>query len=259
MKIFMSFLAAIVFLMTLSACESGSEIKYLETSVTHEYIGTMTFRSEKEYNEKGELTTFIQYNDGVEFSRVEYSYTENETICKTTQPEQTGIIRQKYEKDAAGNVTRFEMYVDDVLYSVSESTYDGNGNVLTTRVESVSSGITSNIAYVYDTFGNCIRETYEHSCGIGETTEHTYDETGKIVSSVTTSLQGILTSREEHSWNEEGVELIKSSDDDGILISTAAITYDEAGNMLTSETYDESGALILRSTYTYEKFEIPVK
>jgi YD repeat-containing protein len=152
------------------------------------------------------------------------------------------------------------MYLDDVLHSVTESAYDANGNILNSTQKTISNGseITTSTAYVYDAAGNPIRVTYEFD-GVGTVTENSYDSAGKLVSAVTCDLLGHLTKREEHSWNEAGAELVSTYNPAGDLISTTAHTYDEAGNVLTSETYDPEGNPVQRTIYTYQKFNIPIK
>lgn len=259
MKKVVSAVLSLFLIFTLTACQSQTETKYLQTSVTQEYIGNMTFRSETEYDSDGRQLTFIQYTDGVETSRVEYSYTDSSVIGTITQDGETGTMKQVYEKDEAGNITHIEMYVDDVLYSVSDATYDENGNILVTTQTSITIDRTTTVTYTYDEKGNNLTVTYEYGEGLGMTTENTYDENDRLLTAMTYDLDGTLSSREEHSWDESGVEKVCAYNADGSLTSTQFITYDEHGNVLTSESFDAAGELTLRITYTYEKFEVPVE
>lgn len=259
MKRLLTLITAILFLLILSACQPKTEVKWLETSVTQEYIGTLTFRSETEYDENGLKTMFIQYTDGEEISRVEYTYTANEIIGKTTQNGETGIIRQKYEKDDSGNITRLEMYVDDVLYSVTENTYNDQDQLLSSTQETIATENQYTITYTYDDEGNAIRLVYDYGNGIGSIAENTFDDNGNLITCVTSDLQGSIRRREEHTLNEDGVEIIRILEPEVNRISVRYDTKDEHGNLLLSETYDENGELMVRVTYTYERFEIPVK
>ena len=245
-------------LILLCGCTVRTELKYLETSVTHEYIGAVTLRSEMEYDEAGNQTAFIQYRDGEEFSRITYTHTDGEILGEITQGAQAGTIRQVYEQDADGNITRLEMYVDNELYSLTESTYDTNGNVLTSVQKTIPGDITTTTTYVYDENSNPIRVTYDFD-GAGTVTENSYDSAGRLVSAVTYDLLGHLTARKEHTWNEAGVELVSTYNPADERTETIAKTYDEAGNLLTAETYGPEGNLTLRTTYTYQKIKIPVK
>lgn len=258
MKRTLALIFAMIAITTLSACQPQTETKYLETSVTQEFIGTMTFRTESEYDEDGTLLTFTQYTDGVETSRVQYSYTDNSIIGEVTQNGETGTTKQVYQKDATGNITHIEFYLDEVLYSVSDATHDENGNILTNTQQTIVTERTTTVTYTYDDDGNPLTITYEYGNDIGSVTENTYDENGKLLTSIVSDLQGNVTNREEYSRNETNVETVSIYDGDGNLTGTRTVTYDEAGNMLTSETFDASGTLTLRITYTYEKIEVPV-
>lgn len=259
MKKALALIIAVTVLLTLSACQTQTETKYLETSVTQEYIGNVTFRSVSEYDEEGTKLSFTQYTDDVEISRVQYSYTDNTIIGEVTQDGETGTTKQVYEKDEAGNITHIEFYMDDVLYSVSDATHDENGNILTNTQKTITTERTTTVTYTYDEAGNQLSVIYDYGDGIGSKAENTYDENGKLLNSVVSDLQGNVTSREEHTWDETGVELVSIYDAEGNLTGTRHNTYDEAGNMLTSEAFDAAGELTLRITYTYEKFEVPVE
>lgn len=89
--------------------------------------------------------------------------------------------------------------------------------------------------------------------------ENSFDSNDNLLTTLIYDLNGNLSTREEHTRKEAGVELVSIYDSEGSLSSTQSITYDEHGNMLTSETCDAAGALTLRITYTYEKFEVPTK
>lgn len=258
MKKVLTLIAAVMLLM-LSACGRKTETKYLQTSVTQEHFGNVTFRSEMEYNAEGRMTTMIQYVDGEEATRTSYSYTENTVIMEITQDGESGTMKQVYEKDDAGNVIHAETYMDDELYYITDSTFDDKGNMLTSVQQTVSIGATYTTTNEYDEKGNRIKMTFDYGNGAGAVNEMTYDNEGNLLTSTAYDLQGNVTSREEHTWDETGAERIRVCDADGNLTATTFVTYDEAGNMLTSETFDASGALTLRITYTYEAFEIPVK
>lgn len=245
-------------LLTLWGCQRKTETKYLQTSLTQEYIGNITFRTESEYDEEGTLLTFTQYTDDTETSRVEYSYTENSIIGQVTQNGETGTTMQVYEKDAAGNISHIAFYLDDTLHSISDATHDEKGNILTSTQQTIATGRTTTVTYTYDESGNILTVTYDYGGNSGSVTENTYDAEGNILTSTSYDLQGNVTNREEYAWNDAGVELVSVYDAEGTLTATRCNTYDEAGNMLTSETYDDEGALTLRITCTYKKIEIPV-
>ena len=261
MKKLSAILLAAALLLSLAACRTETETKYLRTSTTQEYIGTVTFRTETEYDSEGRQTTFTQYTDGEEpeSSRVEYTYTDNSIIGLTTQGDQTSTMTQVYEEDESGNITRIETYMDDVLYAVTERTFDDQGNCLTNVQNTIAIEKTYTTSYTYDENGNQLTVTYDHGDGMGAKYENTYDENGNLNLTLIYDLSGNLTSREEHTWTTDTSEQVEIYDGKGNLTSSMSITYDEHGNMLTSETYDAAGTLTLRITYTYKAFEVPVK
>lgn len=252
-------LLSILLVFTFTACQPQTETKYLQTSVTQEYVDVMTFRTESEYDDKGTLLTFTQYIDGAEISRVEYSYTDNSVIGTITQDGETSTMKQVYEKDEAGNIIRTEMYMDDELYSVTERTYDEKGNCLTNVQNTIADGRIYTTSYAYDENGNQTSVAYDYGEGVGTYTANIYDYDNRLAASYIKDLNGILTSTEKHSWNEEGIETVEVYDSEGNRTSKTLIEYDEFGNILSSVTFDALGNLTSKISYTYEKFEIPVE
>ena len=259
MKRIISIILPPLLLLFLVACQAKTETKYLQTSVTQEYIGNVTFRTETEYDSEGVQTAVIQYMNGEETSRMEYSYTDNSVIARTTQNGETGTMKQIYEKDESGNILRAEMYTNDELYAVTDCTYDSKGNRLTNVQHTLPIDMIFSTTYTYDNAGNQIKIVNDYGNGAGSIAENTYDTDNRLLLTMVYDLEERLTSREEHSWITDTAEHVKVYDATGAVSSTMEITYDEHGNMLTSETYDQAGALMLRVTYTYKKFEVPVK
>lgn len=258
MKRFPIFIAAAL-LLTFCSCRQKTETKYLKTSTTQEYIGTMTFRTETEYDSNGYQKTFTQYVNGEKTSRTEYTYTENSVVATITQDGETGTMKQVYEKDKDGNIVRTEVYMDDALYAVTDCTYDEKSNLLSNIQNTVAIDMTFSSFYTYDDAGNQIKIVNDYGDGNSSVIENTYDENSRLLLSVISGADGNVESREEHSWSDAGVETVHAYDTNGNLTATTYMTYDEYGNMLTSETRDENGELTLRITHTYEAFEIPVK
>lgn len=257
MKKVIAFIAILVLLMGLAACGKETETRYLESTVVQEYIGAVTFHREYDYDKEGRMISSV-VTDGQLESLVKYSYTDHSVLMEITQNGETGTMKQVFERDESGNIVHVETFEDDVLVYISDSTFDENGNMLVNVQETVATGSVFTTTYTYDENGNRVKVVYDYGSG-GTVTENTYDESGQLLSSTESDLSGTLKTREEHSRNEDGTELVSHYDAQGQLTATDHITYDEAGNMILCESYDTEGELVYRATYTYIKIEVPVE
>ena len=140
--------------------------------------------------------------------------------------------------------------VDGVITDIREYSYRPDGKhlqVVFTRTGE-NGYITSN-TYEYDDLGNQIAVIQE-SNGFSSRTEAEFDETGRILRSVTTNSDGIITNRSEYDYAEDGtVTQTSVALPTGLSVRTVT-QYDENGNTLSTETWTED-ALTQRITCTY--------
>lgn len=281
-------------LLSLTACEQAPKIetKYLITEVVHEMSEDYVLKYVYHYDENWVQTGITTYLNGELNQELTYELDlENNQILKTimTAPDgATAEIEYKNTLDDQGNLIIQEQYAEGTLvlrntYTYDESgnrlsqtqenpsnsttsiiTYDANGNIL--RTESIVDAIGERPAshawmdYTYDENGNEIKsENYYNNGDDVRTTVTEYDSQGrKVKSTATDSYSGADTIIETREYSYEGnTETETVYDENGTLVLTGIRIYDDAGNLLSSETISEYSTQ--RSTYTYEKVELPVE
>ncbi len=257
MKKLSAFALILLLMLSLASCGPKTETKYLQTSIIQEYPGTVTIRTENEYDDEGLLLNAIQYYNEEEAYRSKYIYTESSVSIEVSQNGQSSTMTQVYEKDNDGNITWLETAMGGVAISSSVYTYDQNGKPLT-QVQTNTDGTVYETTHVYDEKGNILQTTLDLGQDRGTVTNFTYDAQGKLLTAVIHDLFGNITSQEEHSWISPVEETIMVYDAAGVLTETQTNTYDEAGNLLVNEVRDAAGTLSSRISYTYEVIEIPV-
>lgn len=257
MKKLTALLLAALLITALTACSPKTETKYLPAVVTSEYPGTVTIRTENEYDSEGLLKNVTTSYDGVEAYQAAYAYTDSSVTITAAQNGQTSSMTQRYEKDDSGNVIRAEVTMDGTVTSTSEMTYDENKNLLH-QIQTNADGTSYETTHVYDAQGNIIQTTQDLDQGRGSVKEFTYSEDGKVLTAVSRNLNGDITTREEHSWASPTEETVRIYDGTDALMAIHTNTYDEDGNLLVNEMRDKDGTLSGRISYTYQKIEVSI-
>lgn len=235
---------AMAMLLAMTACAAEAEETenlYRCTSYTIEYYtdGEVTSSYECTYNEAGCKESDIRYENGLVVSTTAYETDEYGNLVRSIYTDADGtqaVSEYKLTLDGQHRVLFEEYYHNGELGSTSEMAYDKNGNLIREDAR-WSTGDEGYTIYEYDNgkriaqteyVGNEIQNRYY--------TEYSYDETGLI-------------------------EAQRKYDADGTFLRLDIITYDEYGNVLTSETgwsdehitgepYD--GTIEIKYTYTYE-------
>ena len=192
------------------------------------------------YDATGNLLSTRQ-NSGNSSSENKWNMTSNTynsrgNLTTTTFYDSQGNNYTSYEYDAAGNTVKMytgsETAVPDENASVTAYTYDRFYNVLTTtdplgQVES----------YTYDLLSNPVAQTDRN----GNTTTQTYDGLGRVLTSVVTTPENIITGSITNSYYKTGHIKTKTNE-------TGTITYTyESGRLVT-----ESDPSSVQKVYTYD-------
>jgi len=294
MKKLLALLLALSLLALLPGCTQPAEpeVKYFPLEVTHEMAPDYVLKYVYHYNEDWIQTGMTTYLNGELNQEVTYELDlENNQILKSiaTAPDgATAEIEYRHTYDKNGNVLLTEQYAEGILALSTEYTYDSQGNRITHTQKNPSNGITTILTYdadgniltnesiieavgerpasrawmenTYDKNGNLIQSVNYYNNGEAhKTSVMEYDSQGRKIRETTTdTYEGVerLDSVREYTYDgKTEIELVY--DANGNLQITGTRTYDNAGNLLSSESVSEYSTQ--RSTYTYQKVEIPAK
>lgn len=280
------------------AQEPKTETKYLTTEVIHEMAPDYVLKYVYHYDENWVQTGATSYiNDELD-QEVTYELDlEHNQILKMTTVSGgiTSVTESKNTYDDKGNLIRQESFTDGVAGSVIEYTYDADGNRLsqTTTTNHPAMGLWVNkhtfdadgnmltmestiegtdsfpgsgtfVTYTYDEYGNQIESVqtgYTNDPGAVAVAGRTISEVsnGKITKTTSYDPDGNVTEYREFTW-EGNVQTENVYDPNGTLVLIGTRTYDDAGNLLISESmspdHPDSAS---RSTYTYQAVEMPVE
>lgn len=277
------------------AQEHKTETKYLPLEVVHEMAPDYVLKYVYHYDENWVQTGVTSYiNDELDQELTYELDLEHNQILKITAVSGgiTSVTEYKNTYDDKGNLICQESFTDGIAGSVIEYTYDAdgkrtsqttttdhptmglwinevtfdtNGNILTMRstMEGTESypGSGTFVTYTYDEHGNQIESVqtgYTNDpgavAGAGRTVSEVMD--GKITKTTSYDPEGNVTETREFTW-DGNVQTEKVYSSDGNLTLTGTRTYDDAGNLLISETVSEYSTS--RSTYTYQAVELPVE
>lgn len=187
----------------------------------------LTSRWEYAYDEQGKIISELQYrDDDVLRTRTEYVYDEQGLVAeKWDHDEKTGDVwREVFTYDDFHNNTSRKRYnTDGILQSRSayEYTYDGQGNILTMRMNWPALG---DKLYIYD---------YNDDGRISEEWEYSLMEKAPVLTEMGFEVTDVKT------------------DDNGILLWRYEYDYDEQGNVLQKRRYRSDGELESYLEYVY--------
>lgn len=270
--------------------ESMAEVKYIPLEITHELGQNYLLKYVYRYNESWVQTGVTTYLNGEFDSETVYELDpQTDQIVKLTSTGADGEVVEMDHKntyDDQGNLISQDVYSEDILDSHITFTYDENGNRLSQKAQNYSTGTV--YTTTYDASGNILRNEIKMDArgnipASHSWTEYTYDENGNEIKAVTcydtaednttvlteydaqgrklrstsTKTSGgesTLTETREFTYGDNK-ETETVFDGNGNLLMTVTRTYDDAGNLLSSETVSDHSTN--RTTYTYQKVELP--
>lgn len=274
--------------------EPETEILYLCTEVVHEITPDHILKTVYHFDKNWSSLGYTSYMNDQLDQEVTYKYDEQGNTIRMTAVSGgiTSVVEYKNTYDENGNLIYRETFNDGVAGSVDEFTYDEEGNrisqtstnnhptmglwisaftfdadgnmlSMSNTVEGTAEypGHGTFVTYKYDEYGNQIESVqtgYTNDpgavAGAGSTVSEVKD--GKITKTTSYDPEGNVTEIREFTW-DGNVQTESVYDPNGTLALTGTRTYDDAGNLLVSETVTEYSTQ--RSTYTYQKVERPAE
>lgn len=284
MKKILAFVLAACMLLTLAACdtEPKTETRYVMATQIYEMPDNGIYRETVfHYTADGKIESMVTTENGEEAGRVEYVMNDEGMVWKqiATENGTTSTTEYAYTLDDAGNPIRTEQTVDGALDSVNEYTYDAEGNLATSKTTNDRIGIVSTITYTPS--GSILKQESDYGEGRVFSTEFTYDDEGKLLSTVTNDAAGRRETRYEYDAQGREIksteyladgtinqysqssydgltETKRSYKGDGTPLAWAIITRDEHGNTLVQEHYYGADELMFRQSFTWLAVEVTV-
>ena len=262
MKKHIPLLLALVLLFSLTACGKPTEKEnpYRMKTYTSDWYedGELTSRTENIYiyNDNGFLSQILISENGTHTNTLIYETDEyGNTTCVTYKNADGGSFVTDYvlTLDSNHRIIRQEQHetVADgtisALISIREAAYDKKGNQTQTTFTRLEDNYTMWTDYAYDHDGNLIEEIIRWNNGTeGITKENTrnysitkYEYTeGKLTRCESYNYKDELEEYEEYTYDETGlIQTALRYHADGSPYSKTVTTFDEYGNMLTTEIY----------------------
>ncbi|MBL0104859.1 MAG: hypothetical protein IPP51_14525 [Bacteroidetes bacterium] len=171
-------------------------------------------KTEYQYDEKGNITAIVQYDEEGEFlSKEEIKYNDK------------GNVTDRIQMDSGNKVTGRTSYTYNGELEIEECEYDGNGSMITKTVAKFNSEgkelssvqtnpqgkLISAVQNVFDDRGNVIEKIYKDF--YSKKVLFTYDEQNRMI----------------------GQEVFDSS---GLLLRRNTFVFDEEGNVAEEQTYE---------------------
>ena len=229
--------------------------------------GDEVWRIEKRsYDKSGILLIKSVFEgDGSLDSEEVYTYDKSGNLTQTTinkakdfgeEGEKELVSEEKNSYDKNGNMIMNAMYLGDgsLSYEVVK-TYDKKDRLLQTAEymgmlpgEEGEKELSRKSDFQYDEKDNVIREEKYEKNGRGSgVTEYNYDDNGNKIETKTSSAEGNLKFRMEHSYNKDRVEEMKGFTPDGKMMGIQRI--DKNGKVIFIERYDADGNVIAKQKF----------
>ena len=253
-------------LLLLSGCakveepENPYRLKTYTSETTMEGIVTHDIRCDYFYDKNGKICQLDSYWKG-ELHRSEYpEYDEYGNIIRSTVTNSDGtqtVEEHALTLDDQHRILRDEVYVSDSCQEISEYAYDKAGNqTIQTLVRypktTEDPSITCRIDKTYDENGNLLREDVQWNESLPTHTKYSY-KSGKLDKVSNYDEHNCLTDYTQYSYDETGLVVTLTTCAAGGTVEEIVMnTYDEYGNLLTSEFRDESMGRFGKYVYTYE-------
>ncbi len=213
-----------------------------------ETVGTRTFTGTYDWNEEAKtLTAKVVAN---ELEQIMTYVWEGNTITHTSD-----YVTRIYTCNDEGYVILEQWYYDneEELNSIKLD-YDERGNLIRKTETIIGNEEDSVYEYSYDEQDRLIKETITYSANNTETTQYTYNETGKMLRQELTVVFGddVDTYITDYLYNEKG-QLTRATQTktDGTDRQESVFTYDDKGN-LTCEKWYRTNDLSRETIWTYD-------
>lgn len=270
MKRLFSLLAATVLLVSMAGCKNSSDPQpttepttapkqtktlYVHESVTHN-VGGKISKTQYVYNSDDLLTDVVVYNDDVESHRYQVTCDDigNPIRWAATINDQESATEYAY--DDQGHITCTKVYNAGQLITVTEQAWAGGLRISVTS-KSGADDYEHRNEYTYDDQGRLIRQDLYIAGQLSTYSICQSDDEGRLSRTDTYSPEGALQKSTIYAY-EDGSERRTLLDASGKVTQTTLLTYDDAGNLLTSQTTTLQGDLISGEKHTWRAIEVPL-
>lgn len=264
MKKLFSLLAATALLLTMAGCNKTAEPPtetnqpttqkqtktiYLHESVTHNTGGKIS-KTEYLYDSADRLTHVVVYNNDTESHRYQVTCDEIGNPIRWAN----NASATEYTYDDQGHITCTKVYNGDKLLSTTEQVWAGG---LRISVTAKSQDFENRTEYTYDDQGRLIRQDLYMEGQLCSYTICQTDDNGKLKRTDNYTPEGARMNSTIYSY-EDNCERRTYLDAKGIVTQSTLLTYDEFGNLLTSNTTTLQGELISGEIHVWRAVEVPL-
>ena len=258
-------LAAAVLLMSMAGCckdtpgeptptattQKQTRTVFLHESVTHS-IGGKISKTQYVYDGTDRLTDVVVYDDDVETRRYLVTCDEVGNPIRWASEESA----TEYTYDTQGHITCTKVYSGDTLITTTEQVWAG-GLRISVIANSPAQDFENRTEYTYDGQGRLIRQDMYMGGQLSSYSICHSDEQGRLMSTDTYTPEGALTKTTIYAYDKNS-ERRTFLDAGGAITQTTLLTYDDFGNLLTSQTTNLHGELISGETHTWRAIEVPL-
>ena len=230
--------------------EPPTKLVSVISSVTSSFGAAQT-RSERAFDENGQVTQVITYSNGKETQRFDVECDEHGNYIRWI----SGQSVTEYTYDREGRVTGTYVYLGENL--VMSSRYVWEDGLLTATIQShPTQNLEQRLDCCYDAQDRLIREEHSVNGALISYTAYAYSEDGSAA--ITTYGSDGSVTQTALQTTEGTVITITSTLPDGTFAGKRVKTYDELGNLLTDTDYAEDGTVISQQCYTWRTVEVPL-
>lgn len=228
---------------------------YVHTSITRT-DSTATHTTEYLYNDQNILTNVVIRDEtGNEVQRYQVSCDENGNPKEWTTTLDGVKSSIAYRFDDRGHTLGTYAYSEDTLITSTEYTWSGDLRVSNT-VKAAAQGLEQRIEYSYDENNRLTRQDQYVDGELKAYALCTCDDQGRLLISQGYDPEGNPSSTITCTY-EGNTETRVTALDNGTVLQTQVLTYDEQNNLLTNTITNGEGSLLSSETHTWMAITVP--
>ncbi len=224
---------------------------YVHESVTH-HTGGKTSKTQYIYNDADLLTDVVVYDGDTETHRYQVTC---DGIGNPVRWENDQSATE-YVYDEQGHITCTKVFNAGELLSTTEQVWAG-GLRISVTANSPTRDYEHRTEYTYDDQGCMIRQDLYIAGQLSSYSLCQTDEDGRLERTDTYAPEGALRSSTLYTY-QDNAERRTFLDEAGKVTQSTLLTYDDAGNLLTSRTTTLQGELISGESHTWRAIEVPL-
>lgn len=261
MKKIIASLCALSALLCLTACSANPapeettaptappyKTVYVHTSITQEFASSVS-KTEFLFDEQDHVSEVVVYTNGTETKRHSVECDENGNYIRWTSD---GSVME-YDYDEFGHSLGMSMYIDGELISSTRYTWE-NGLRTSTTTTLATQNMTQKALMTYNNAGHLLRQDNYTADTLSSYSIYSTDSQGRTQSMTTYQPDGTLLYQNTCVW--DGTIQTVTTTQDGSVVQTSVLTYDENGNLLTHTVYNANNELVSKETHTWKALQV---